>query len=47
MFLNKIKIKLLYVIVKNGFRRGKCYFEGCVLKYLGERIYLLSIDRKF
>lgn len=46
MFSNKIKIKLLHATVKNGPRRGKCHFKGCVLKYLGERMYLSKFPRK-
>lgn len=44
MFSNKMK--LLHATVKNGPRRGKCHFNGCVLKYLVERIYLSSSYRK-
>lgn len=46
MFSNKIKIKLLHATVKNGPKRGKCHFIGCVLKYLVERLYLSGSDRK-
>lgn len=34
------------LLSKNDPRIGKCHFKGCVLKYLGERIYLSSSYRK-